>query len=105
MKEGGNRKEQWEQQRTRTESELLNYFDKKGEDMGGFGSGRWQQGKDTTSDYRQLDVRRLQRDGFLKPGRIFGWQWESGNKIITTINVHTEINKLNKSKISHLTWY
>jgi hypothetical protein len=28
MKEGGNRKEQWEQQRTRMESELLNYFDK-----------------------------------------------------------------------------
>ncbi len=65
--------------------------------MGGFGSGRWQQGKDTTSDYRQLDVRRLQRDGFLKPGRTFGWQWESGNKIIATINVHTEINKLTLS--------
>ena len=28
MKEGGNRKEQWEQEGTRTESELLNYFDK-----------------------------------------------------------------------------
>ncbi len=35
MKEGGNRKEQWEQQRTRTESELSNDFGKmKGEGHG-----------------------------------------------------------------------
>jgi hypothetical protein len=43
--------------------------------MGGFGSGRGQSGKDTTSDYRALDVRRLQRDGLLTPGRSFGWNW------------------------------
>ncbi len=65
--------------------------------MGGFGSGRCQQGKDTTSDYRRLDVRQLQRDGFLKPGRAFDWQWESGNKILATVNVHTEINKITLS--------
>jgi len=62
--------------------------------MGGFGSGRWQLGRNTTNDYRRLDVRRLQRSGFLKPGRTFDWQWESGNKIMATINVHTEINKI-----------
>jgi hypothetical protein len=43
--------------------------------MGGFGSGRGQGGKDTTSDMRPLDIRRLQRDGLLTPGRAFGWQW------------------------------
>jgi len=65
--------------------------------MGGFGSGRRLQSKNTTNDYRRLDVRRLQRDGFLKPGRTFSWQWKSGNKIMATINVHTEINKLTLS--------
>ncbi len=65
--------------------------------MGGFGSGRWQQGKDTTRDYQRLDVRRLQRDGLLKPGHTFDWQWKSGNKTMATINVHTEINKITLS--------
>ena len=36
--------------------------------MGGFGSGRYQHGKNTINDYWQLDVRRLQREGFLKLG-------------------------------------
>ena len=36
--------------------------------MGGFGSGSGQGGRNTTSDYRALDVRRLQRDGLLTPG-------------------------------------
>lgn len=65
--------------------------------MGGFGSGRWQLGRNTTNDYRRLDVRRLQRDGFLKPGRTFDWQWKSGNKTMATVNVHTEINKITLS--------
>ena len=40
--------------------------------MGGMGSGRrYQGGKDTTSDMRPLDIRRLQRDGLLTPGRAF----------------------------------
>jgi hypothetical protein len=43
--------------------------------MGGFGSGRGQRGKDTTSDMRPLDIRRLHRAGLLTPGRAFGWQW------------------------------
>ena len=33
--------------------------------MGGFGSGRRQYGKDTTSDMRPLDIRKLQRDALL----------------------------------------
>jgi hypothetical protein len=43
--------------------------------MGGFGSGRGQRGKNTTSDMRPLDIRKLQRDGLLTPGRAFGWHW------------------------------
>ena len=43
--------------------------------MVGWGRGRGQSGKDTTSDYRALDVRGLQRDGLLTPGRSFGWEW------------------------------
>jgi len=35
--------------------------------MGGFSSGRGQSDKDTSSDYRALDVRCLQRDGLLTP--------------------------------------
>ncbi len=29
--------------------------------------GRWQQGRSTMSDYQPLDVRQLQRGGFLEP--------------------------------------
>jgi len=65
--------------------------------MGGFGSGRWQQGRRTTSDYRQLDIRKLQREGLLKPGRIFSRQWKSSNKTMATVNVHTEKNKITLS--------
>ena len=65
--------------------------------MGGFGSGRRLQSMNTTNDYQQLDVRQLQRNGFLKPGRFFSRQWKSGNKIITTINAHSEINKITLS--------
>ena len=65
--------------------------------MGGFGSGRRLQSMNTTNDYQQLDVRQLQRNGFLKPGRTFGWQWKSDNKIMATVNVHTEINKVKLS--------
>ena len=45
--------------------------------MGGFGSGRRWDSKATTSDYRQLDIRRWQRSGILVVGRSFAWQpWE-----------------------------
>jgi hypothetical protein len=43
--------------------------------MGGSRSGRgYQDGKDTTSEMRTPDIRRLQCDGLLDPGRAFGWQ-------------------------------
>ena len=62
--------------------------------MGGFGSGRRLQSKNTTDDYRQLDERKLQKEGLLEPGRSFTRQWKFGNKIIRTINIRAEINKI-----------
>ena len=59
--------------------------------MGGMGSGRrYQGGKDTTSDMRALDVRRLQRDGLLTPGRAFGWQWTRNGDEVASIQIRTE---------------
>ena len=62
--------------------------------MGGFGSGRGQLGKDTTSDYRALDVRRLQRDGLLAPGRSFGWNWTRDGETVASIQVQAETDRI-----------
>ena len=64
--------------------------------MGGYGSGRrWHfSAKDTTSDYRALDVRRWKRDGFLTPGQAFGWQWSRHGEVVASIRVRTEENRL-----------
>lgn len=64
--------------------------------MGGIGSGRrWHYGaKDTTDDYRTIDVRRWQRDGFLTPGRTFGWQWTRHGEVTASIQVRVETDCL-----------
>lgn len=64
--------------------------------MGGPGSGRhWHWGaKDTTGDYQSLDVRRLQRDGFLEPHRSYGWQWSRNGEATGTINIRTEPDRI-----------
>lgn len=64
--------------------------------MGGIGSGRrWHYGaKDATDDYRALDVRRWQRDGFLTPGRAFGWQWTRNGETVASIQVRTESDRV-----------
>lgn len=60
--------------------------------MGGIGSGRRNQcGKDTTGDMQALDVRRLQRDGLLIPGLVFGWQWSIRGKEVASIQIRTEV--------------
>ncbi|MBS1212047.1 MAG: uncharacterized protein H6R26_663 [Proteobacteria bacterium] len=59
--------------------------------MGGRGSGRRDQdGKDTTSVYRALDVRQLQRDGLLLPGRYFGLSWRRNGAAVASIRLHTQ---------------
>lgn len=63
--------------------------------MGGSGSGRgYQGGKATTSDMRRLDVRRLQRDGLLQPGRAFGWQWTGNGEEVASIQIRTEVDRV-----------
>ena len=62
--------------------------------MGGFGSGRGQRGKDTTSDMRPLDIRKLQRDGLLTAGRAFGWHWTVNGEEVASIQMRTEVDRV-----------
>jgi hypothetical protein len=64
--------------------------------MGGMGSGRRYRNDaaDCTDDYRRLDVRRWQRDGFLTPGRAFGWQWTRQSEIVASIQVRAETDRV-----------
>jgi hypothetical protein len=63
--------------------------------MGGIGSGRRNQGgRKTTSDMRPLDIRKLQRDGLLIPGRAFGWQWTVNAKEVASIRARTEVDRV-----------
>ncbi len=62
--------------------------------MGGFGSGRGQSGRNTTSDCRALDVRGLQRDGLLTPGRAFGWNWTRDGETVASIQVRAETDRI-----------
>ena len=62
--------------------------------MGGFGSGRGQHGKDTTSDMRPLDIRKLQRDSLLTPGRAFGWHWMVNGEEVASIQMRTEFDRV-----------
>lgn len=56
--------------------------------MGGTGSGRrYQGGKNTTSYMRTLDVRYLQREGVLTPGRTSSLDWSRCASIIASIQI------------------
>ena len=62
--------------------------------MGGYGSGRGQGGKDTTSDMHPLDIRRLHRVGLLTPGRAFGWNWLRNGDTVASIQIRTEAERV-----------
>ncbi len=63
--------------------------------MGGIGSGRrYQGGKNTTSDMRTLDIRRLQRDGLLTQGRAFGWHWTCNGEEVASVQMRTEADRV-----------
>lgn len=63
--------------------------------MGGMGSGRRNQGgKDTTEDCRTLDVRRLQRSGWLAPGKVCIWRWLRNNETVASIQVQAESDQV-----------
>lgn len=63
--------------------------------MGGMGSGRhWRWGeKSTTDSFRQLDVRRWARDGYLAPGASFRWRWQIEGETVASINVRVETER------------
>lgn len=60
--------------------------------MGGRGSGRpaSYSGRATTEDSLPLDIRRLQRDGALAPGRVFSWRWLVNDRVRASIQVRAE---------------
>jgi hypothetical protein len=64
--------------------------------MGGTGSGRhWHYGaKDTTCDYRSIDVRRWNRKGLLVPGSVFGWQWSRNGEVVASIQIRAESGRV-----------
>lgn len=55
-----------------------------------YGAGRpcW---KAKTTQYRSIDVRRLQRDDLLRAGLAYGWQWkDDAGKVKASIDVRTD---------------
>ena len=61
--------------------------------MGGFGSGR-QGGRRCTDDMRALDIRKINRQGLLTPGRWFSWQWTCNDEVIATISLRVEADRV-----------
>lgn len=61
--------------------------------MGGWGSGR-KFGADCTEDYRSIDIRRWQRDGYLVAGRYLDWQWTRNGEKIAAIGAKVECGYL-----------
>lgn len=62
--------------------------------MGGFGSGSWQYGKGLTSRCHELDVRYLQRNGLLQPGRSSGLNWLRNGEQVASIQVRAEAHHI-----------
>ena len=61
--------------------------------MGGAGSGR-HASRDTTDQYRMLNVHRLQQGGWLQPGKQFNWGWKQEGKDVAFIHISTATNHL-----------
>jgi hypothetical protein len=64
--------------------------------MGGPGSGRRYRASAAacTDQYRQLDVRRWHREGFLKTGKVFAWQWACGGDKPASIDVNVGVDNV-----------
>jgi hypothetical protein len=63
--------------------------------MGGSGSGRhWDAVKATTDEYLHFDIRNCQRDGLLKPGNSFNWQWTCDGTLAASMGVRVELERL-----------
>ena len=78
-------------------SDLPNDFGKKigRQAMGGMGSGRrYGFGKNSTDDYLKLDVRHLQRGGWLAPERSSRQTWRRNGEVVGYINLLPNENSL-----------
>jgi hypothetical protein len=63
--------------------------------LGGCGSGRLRsRTTHTTSDLRQIDVRRWQREGLLRAGDCFPLQWKRDSEVVAAINVRIETDQV-----------
>ncbi len=74
--------------------------------MGGYNSGR-HGGKRTTDDMHMLDIRKIERAGYLKPGSAFNWQWMRGGNKIATIDMRTEsdhVTLIYRSRVNGDEW-
>ena len=65
--------------------------------MGGLGSGRWRgRGRETVESYRCLDVNRLSKRDYLRPGLSSVYHWADGNEV-ASIKLHAEAGRLHLS--------
>lgn len=63
--------------------------------MGGLGSGRPSgSGRGKVEHYRELDVNRLHKAGYLRPGWRGGWQWTRDGEKVASIVLGTEADRL-----------
>jgi len=63
--------------------------------MGGFGSGRPSgSGRDTVESCCSIDVNRLHKAGCLWPGWTGGWQWTLDDKVVASISLRAEADRL-----------
>ena len=64
--------------------------------MGGIGSGqhwRWN-AKNTTADYRCIDVRHWAQNGQLEPGNRFSSYWSCDGETVASISVKSELGRV-----------
>lgn len=61
--------------------------------MGGYYSGR-RGGKRCTGELRQIDVRRLQREGYLNAGMSYCWQWTSAGEKVASIHLAVQTDSV-----------
>ena len=63
--------------------------------LGGCGGGRLRsRNTRTTSDCRQIDVRRWQREGLLRAGECFTREWKRHSEVVATISVRIETDQV-----------
>jgi hypothetical protein len=62
--------------------------------MGGYGSGRRYGGRDTTADYLRMDVRFMERQGYLRVFCGGSLYWSRRGERVASINFRTESDRI-----------